>query len=242
MAQVLPFDDAEFEAEYLVEGLPGVGLVGQITVDHLANELGAESYARVDCDGLPQVAVFNQDEHPVEAPVRILTEPSSEIALLQSHVPVSPGSTDGFADCLVEWMEEVDVTPVLLSGLPVRYDTTPSLYGISTGDGDELLGDVKPPAKGGVVSGPTGAVLKEASDRDLNGAGLVVESDPQFPDPTAARVVIENGIKEITGVDVDTSKLVEQAEEIMETKKDLAKQMGEGQEDSTTATPRGMYN
>lgn len=242
MAQVLPFDDTELEAEYLVEGLPGVGLVGQITVDHLSNELEAESYARVDCDGLPRVAVFNEGEHPVESPVRILSEPGGDIALLQSHVPVSPGNSNGFVDCLVDWIEEIDITPILLSGLPMRYDKTPSLYGVSTGNGDELLGDVEPPANAGVVSGPTGALLNEAYDRGVDGVGLVVESDPQFPDPTAARVIIEHGLKEITGIDVETSKLVEQAEDIMETKKDLAKRMGEGQEESTTATPRGMYN
>jgi len=76
----------------------------------------------------------------------------------------------------------------------------------------------------------------------LPGVGLVVESDPQFPDPAAARVVIRKRLEGITGIEAETSKLVEQAEDIMETKEDLAKRMQEGQEDSTTVTPRGMYN
>jgi len=246
MAQIREFDGgvaprADGPGPFLIEGLPGVGLVGQIVVDHLVEELGMVGYAAVDCDGLPQVAVFEEDEYTVQPPVRLLSE--GPLVALQSEVPVSPEGAEGFADCLVGWAEGEGVTPIMVSGLPSQYEDVPSVRAVSTGDGDRLVPDgVEPPNQGGVVSGPTGALLKEASDRDVDAVGLVVESDPQFPDPAAARVVIDEGIEPITGTEVNTSDLAERSEEIMERKERLAKRMGEAEEESTTATPTGMYH
>jgi len=240
MAQICTIQELDVESPFLVEGLPGVGLVGQIIVDHLNEALSMKHHAVVDCDSLPQVAVFEEGAHDVQHPVRLLGDEENDLLVLQSDVPVSP-KAEGFADCLVNWMEEQDITPIFVSGLPKKPEGVPSLFGISTGDGAELLGEIEPPKQGGVVSGPTGGLIQEANDRDMDAVGLVVETDPQFPDPAAARVVVEKGVAPITGIKVGTSELVEKSEEIMETKEQLAKQMQDAEEESTTATTTGMY-
>jgi len=240
MAQIRSVDDLELDSPFLVEGLPGVGLVGQIIADHLDETLGMSYHAAVDCESLPQVAVFDEGVHDVQPPVRILADEENDVVVLQSDVPVSPNS-EGFVDCLIDWVDERDVTPLFISGLPARPEGTPSLFGVSTGGGERLLGEIEPPEQGGVVSGPTGALLKEADDRGIDAVGLVVETDPKFPDPAAARVVIEQGFEPITGVEVGTDELVEESEQIMEAKEQLAKQMQDAKEESTTATTTGMY-
>jgi uncharacterized protein len=240
MGQIRSVSELELDSPYLVEGLPGVGLVGQIIADHLDETLGMSYHAAVDCEGLPQVAVFDEGVHGVQPPVRLLADEANDLVVLQSDVPVSPNSED-FIDCIVGWIEEEDVTPLFISGLPTRPEGTPSMFGVSTGEGDKLLKGIETPEQAGVVSGPTGALLNETDDRDVNAVGLVVETDARFPDPAAARVVIENGIKPIAGVDVNTEELVEKSEEIMDAKKQLAEQLQDPQEDATTATTTGMY-
>jgi uncharacterized protein len=240
MGQIRSVSELELDSPYLVEGLPGVGLVGQIIADHLDETLGMSYHAAVDCEGLPQVAVFDEGVHGVQPPVRLLADEANDLVVLQSDVPVSPNSED-FIDCIVGWIEEEDVTPLFISGLPTRPEGTPSMFGVSTGEGDELLEGIETPEQAGVVSGPTGALLNETDDRDVDAVGLVVETDARFPDPAAARVVIENGIKPIAGVDVNTEELVEKSEEIMDAKKQLAEQLQDPQEDATTATTTGMY-
>jgi len=241
MAQIRTLEELDLDSPFLVEGLPGIGLVGQIIVDHLEDSLGMSEHAAVDCEGLPQVAVFQEGTHEVRSPVRIHADEENDLLVLKSDVPVSP-KAEGFVDCLVGWFEDEDVTPLFLSGLPSRPEGVPSMFGVSTGDGGSLLGDIEPPEQGGVVSGPTGALLKEASDRGIDSVGLVVETDPRFPDPAAARVVVKNGITPVTGVEISTDKLVERSEEITEAKKQLAERLQDPEEEATTATTTGMYH
>jgi uncharacterized protein len=92
-----------------------------------------------------------------------------------------------------------------------------------------------------MVSGPTGALLAEAGQQGLDSIGLVVQADANFPDPEAARAFLRNGIGPLAGIDIDTDRLVEQADKVAAARERLAKQMQEAQEESTRAQPLGMY-
>ncbi len=227
----------------LVEGLPGVGLVGKIAADHLVSQFDMTHYASLHCDGLPKVAVYQEDDARVRAPVRIYADAERDLLVLSSDVPVSPSSAEQFAGCVTEWNERNDVTALYLSGLPTEKEDVPQLSGVATGNAEDLLADadLDPPKHDGAVTGPTGALLAEAERRDIDSLGLVVQADAKFPDPEAARILLLNGIGPLTGVEVDTDSLVEQAEEISEAKSQLAQQMSQETEESTSARPLGMY-
>ncbi|MFC7142478.1 proteasome assembly chaperone family protein [Halosimplex aquaticum] len=244
MARVQVHDDGiELDSPTLIEGLPGVGLVGKIAADHLVDALDMTYYASCHCDGLPEVAVFNDGERAYEPPVRIYADEARDLLVLQSDVPVSPNAADDFATCLTAWLGERDATALFVSGLPAEKDGVPELYGVANGGAAAILDEhgIPAPTESGVISGPTGALLYEANRSDLDALGLVVESNRNFPDPEAARVILLDGVGPIAGVDVDTDHLVEQAEEISEARENLAQRMQEAQEESSKAQPIGMY-
>ena len=243
MAQIEVVRDMELESPVLVEGLPGVGLVGKIAADHLVRANDMDHYASCHCEGLPKVAVYQEDDPTVRSPVRIYADEQRDLLVLQSDVPVSPERATAFSTCVTGWLVEEDVTPIYLSGLPAEKDGVPEMYGISTGDGDALLveHDIAQPPESGLVSGPTGALLSEASQADLDSLGLIVQANKQFPDPEAARVLIVEGIEPIADIEVGTDTLVEQAEEISQARENLAKQMQQAEDESSQAQPLGMY-
>ncbi|MFB6140386.1 MAG: proteasome assembly chaperone family protein [Halosimplex sp.] len=236
-------DAVELDAPTLVEGLPGVGLVGKIAADHLVDALDMTYYASVHCEGLPEVAVFGEGDPTYDPPVRIYADERRDLLALQSDVPVSPTVADDFAACLTNWLAERDATPLYVSGIPAEKEGVPELYGVASGGATALLDEhgIAAPDESGVISGPTGALLYEANRRDLDALGLVVESNRNFPDPEAARVVLLDAVGPIVGVDVETDNLVEQAEEISQARENLARRMQEAQEESSKAQPMGMY-
>jgi len=235
--------DVDLESPVLVEGLPGAGLVGKIATDHLIETFDMRYYAACRCEGLPDAAIYHADESGVLPPVRIYADEERDLLALQSDVPVSPNEAAEFASCLTGWLAENDVLPLYLSGLPAEKDGTPNLHGVATGEAGSRLAehDISSPAQGGLISGPTGALLSQAERFGLDGLGLVVESSAQFPDPESARVLLLDAIEPIAGIEVDTQKLVDQAEEIADARQQLAQQMSQNTEESSQAKPLGMF-
>lgn len=239
-------DDVDLDQPTVVEGLPGVGLVGKIATDHLIESLNMRYYADVAGDGLPPVAAFEADNRGVTAPVRLFVDPERDLLALRGDVPVSSLDAPGFASDLAAWLDEREALPILLSGVPSSRepDSTPGLYGIAAAGGTDRLASAGIPAPddGGLISGPAGAVLSRAHRRGLDAVGLVVETDPRFPDPAGARTIIEDGIEALIDITVDTDPLVESAEEIIDAREQLAQRMRQaGQHESSQAEHTGMY-
>ncbi|MES3162088.1 MAG: PAC2 family protein [Halorubrum sp.] len=245
MARISVVDDSiTLDRPVFVEGFPGVGLVGKIAADHLVDVHDMRHYANVHCEGLPDVAVYRESDRRITTPVRLYAAPEPGLVVLQSDVPVTPSAAAGFTDCLASWFDDTGAFPVFLSGRPTERDATPpALYGVATGDADERLRDaaVDEPPESGLVSGPTGSMLADALERDRDAIGLIVESDPQFPDPEASRTLIVNGIDPVAGTETSTDGLVDQATEIRDAKQQLAERMRQASEESTQAEPLKMY-
>lgn len=239
MAHVQEVRDVSLDDPMLVEGLPGAGLVGKIAADHLVESLDMAYVAGVRCDGIPSVAVYRGNSSTLMPPVRIYASETEDLLVLQSDIPVSPSSAREFAGCVTSWVAEHDATPLYLSGLPEARDGSPEVYGVATGDAESLLDEagIVPPRQGGLVSGPTGALLAEADSQGLDAVGLIAETEAKFPDPDAARAVLVNGVEPLTGVEVHTDVLVERAEEIREARENLARQLAETEDGSSQAQP-----
>jgi len=236
-------EDVALDDPTLIEGLPGVGLVGKIVADHLITTFEMDYYAAIRCEGVPQAAVYRGERSALRPPVRLHADEERDLLVLQSDVPVSPSDATGFASCITSWLDDNDVTPLYLSGLPDQTDNVPEIYGVSTGDGDGLLDDagIVPPAEDGLVSGPTGALLYHAGQADLDSVGLIAETNPKFPDPEAARAMLDAGVEPIAGIDVDTDALVERAEEIQDAREQLAQRMQQADDESSQAEPLRMF-
>ncbi|WP_436343859.1 proteasome assembly chaperone family protein [Natronorubrum sp. FCH18a] len=245
MAQIrLQGPEVDLEEPTLIEGFPGLGLVGKIATDHFVRELDMRYYASVDCDGLPRIGAYRGGDRTARPPVRLYVSEEHDLFALQSDVPITSDAVNTVADCVTEWIVEAEATPIYLSGLPAEREGTPDLYGIGTGDAGETLEahDIAIPPEDGVITGPTGAFLNRAAHRNYDSVGLVVESSPQFPDPEAASVLIEAGIAPIADLEIDVQDLLDRAEEIKAKREQFAQQMQQiGQEESSQAQPLRMY-
>ncbi|MFB6221819.1 MAG: proteasome assembly chaperone family protein [Halolamina sp.] len=247
MVEIRTTDDTVDPSETtLVEGMPGVGLVGKIATDHLIDRLEMVQFAEIRGEGIPPVTVFDGDERGVHPPIRLYIDADEDLVALRSDVPVHVMDAPLFAERLTEWVVENDVLPVYLGGLPAERDAdeVPSVEGIGVGDGQEFLDAeaVPAPDESGMISGPCGALLSNAADESADAIGLMVDTDPRFPDPQGAHALIKNGINPVAGVDVETQRLVEEAEDIMEQRKELAQRMQQAdQHEASQVSRTGMF-
>ena len=187
-------EDIDISGYHLVEGLPGVGLVAKISSDYMIDQLGMETYAEVFDSSLSKVVVFERDDPELKSAMRIMVSEEHRIAVLKSDAPISAEDED-LVNSLIEWIDEKNLKPIFQVGLPMDVEEGDNyMFYIETG---EFLNEAKemlnrPPVAGG-IGGPTGALLDRAVEKDLDSLTLVVESDPNFPDPAAASVLIDEG-------------------------------------------------
>ncbi|WP_435146222.1 proteasome assembly chaperone family protein [Halobaculum sp. P14] len=245
MAHVDVVSDADLHEPVLVEGLPGVGLVGKIAVDHLVDQLDMEHYANVHCEALPKAAAYGGGDSTLRTPVRLYAAPEADLLALQSDVTVSPDAAAEFAGCIADWFAEASVTPLYVAGLErdEPSDGAPRLRGVAAGEGDAVLDrvGVSAPDEPGIVSGPAGALLSHALATDQTAVGLVVDADPKFPDPIAAQAVLEACVEPIADVDVDSDRLESQATQIQRAKEQFAEEVHEDGENASRAHRLRMY-
>ena len=244
MTQISILDETiSLDTPVLVEGFPGVGLVGKMAVDHLIDTFEMDHYANVFCASIPPVATYRHETHELATPVRLYVDADRDLLALQSDVPIGPDAATEFGDCVADWVDETELLPLYLSGLPRQTEGAPELYGVSSGGASDRLTEagIDTPAGMGLISGPTGALLAHALEHDTAAIGLIVESNPQLPDPVAAQRVIEDGIEPITGVSVPTEELSTRAEEIKAARAQLIQRMQQSTDDSSRAEPLRMY-
>ncbi len=211
---------------YMILGLPDTGLVGVIASNHLVESLGMKEVGGIDLLGvMPPVAVISQGE--VKTPLRIYRK--DNLLVVSSETPIPGSHVYPLAGFLVDYAQRRGIDYIVsLVGVaaPNRLDLPkPRVYWIASdekarrlvdGSGAEMFAN-------GFLVGPYAVVLKQSIRRRVSNLVLLAEAYIDFPDPEAAAEVVKT-LSKITGVEVNVSKLLDQAEMIRLRLRGLMKQ------------------
>jgi len=224
----IEYEDFELsKPSYLVIGLPDAGLVGGISVSHLIRELKAKEVGGVEIAKLsPPVAVI-KDGAP-RPPVRLFLA-RNDILLLASEIPLPPAAYFMLSYAILGYSSRRRIDYIVsITGLstPSRaFSEKPKPYWAASGkkavEAVEKLGAEK--LSEGILVGPYAILLKEAFKFRLNNIVILVETFPDLPDPEAASVAVSLFGK-LAQLEVDVSKLLEEAEWIRLRTRELMRQ------------------
>ncbi|RUM47056.1 MAG: proteasome assembly chaperone family protein [Hyperthermus sp.] len=219
----------EFEVErpsFLVLGLPDTGLVGVISTNHLVSSFGLREVAGIDLLGLmPPVAVISGGV--VRPPLRIYA--GGNIMAVMAETPVPPSLVPSLARMIVDYSMKrgVDyIVSIVGVASPNRVNIErPNVYWIASNDKAKKLveGLGISGFLNGYLVGPYALILKNSIRFRASNLVLLADAYMEFPDPEAAATVLAVFSK-IIGRDIDTRKLLEQAEMIRLRLRSLMKQ------------------
>jgi len=231
--------DLDVESPTLIEGLPGHGMVASIAVDRITDQLGLKHHGSVHSADLPSVTTFADGR--VRDLVRVYAGTDPALLTLQSDVPIPPGAFDSLGECILGDLVDAFGRAVFLAGVPAGEDDHGTVSAIATTD--ELEADLREAgimlAEGtGIVGGVTGALAQACYHADVPAAVLIVRANPYFPDPAAAKALIDDALEPLVEFDVETAELEEQAAEIRKGKQQVAQQLKQQQEEQA-ARPQG---
>lgn len=217
--------DPELDSPVLVEGLPGVGHVGKLAVEHLLEEFDSEVVRRIYSEHFPPQVTVDEDSiaslvcaefHAVKTGGRDL------LVLTGNHQASENMGHYRLTDAFLDVAEKFDVERIFaLGGVPtgelideyavVGAATVPSLVEDLEAVGVEFRSDE--PA-GGIV-GTSGLLLGMGERRGVDAACLMGETSGYLVDPKSAQAILEV-LQEVLRFEVDFTKLEERADEMEE--------------------------
>lgn len=214
--------------KYMILGLPDAGLVGSIAAKYMVTNLKLQLVGEIDSPVyFPPVTVVHK--HTPMSPIQIYMDDDRRFMVLLSEAPIPINAIYPLSVAILEYSREIGIESIIsVSGIavPNRLQIVkPKTFWIAS---DEETGKIVEEMKlekldEGFIVGPYAVILKEARRRGIKNLVLFVESFLDLPDPESA-VEALNTLSQIINVEIDTKKLMEEAELLKLQTRELMKQ------------------
>src|SRR3989344_15372 len=220
------------EGYTLIEGFPGMGLVGTIAAKYLVEKLNYEYIGYIDSDiFLPVVRIH--EGMPVR-PARIYADRKNKIAVLISEQVISKKFTHLVAKKTAEWIKEKGISELIsLSGVhAAEGEQKAVIYGIGANEKSmEQLREYKLMEIGeGITTGITALILLELRTSKVKAISIL--ANVQLAADYKASAEVLRKLNEILGLNLNVEPLLEEAKE---TEKQLVQQLQKLQQTKDSA-------
>jgi len=203
----------------LIEGLPGIGLVGKLAADHMLDELKAKKFIEFYSPYLPPQVIIRKDGTVklVDMEFHYWRGEKNDLILLTGEFQgITPDSQYQISEKILDMAEKFNVVRIFtLGGLGTGGITKePKVFGATTNR--ELVEDLKKLGVifkgGGAIFGASGLLLGLGMQRGIDGVCLMGETHGQIIDAKSAEAVLKV-LTNILGIEIDMTELVEKAKE-----------------------------
>ena len=227
------------ENPVLIEGFPGIGLVGNIASQQMIDELNMDYVGSIDSRYFPPIAVLY--EGLINMPVRIYESKKYNLVIVVSDIPINPSVSYDVSKALIEWAKTINVKEIVsIAGIATMSEER-KVFGAATND--DMLERIKDKVElfqMGTISGISGSVMSECLVNEIPAISLLGATQSQNPDPRAAVVVIDV-LNSLYGLSIDTDSLLEQAEQIEVEMQKLAEDVRTTEQPATPRKEFPMY-
>jgi len=205
----------ELKNPVLIEGLPGLGVVGKIVTRYFVKQLKAQRFAELYSPHFPYYVLVNKKGN-----VRLLRGEfyfwknqagENDLVLLSgdSQAQTIEGQYE-VANCILDFAAKLGIKlTITVGGFRKETEETPKVMAVSTNP--ELLKKAleaqavsSPP--GNPIVGTAGLLLGLARFRNMDALCLLGETGGYLPDPKAAKSILEV-LQRLLGIQVDEGGL-----------------------------------
>lgn len=239
------------EKPMLIEGLPGLGMVGRIATRYLVKKLKAERFALLYSPHFPYYVVVNKKGN-----VRLLRgefhywkNPKGNDLILftgDSQAQTIEGQYE-IAEAILDFAKEHKVeTIITLGGYRKEAEDMPKVIATSTDEqilNKALKADASPSPPGNPIVGTAGLLVGMSKFKAISALCLLGETRGYLPDPRAAKSIllvlqkmldITFDLDDLDKEIVKSDKILEKMRQIEARRETYAKKMRKSEEGKTT--------
>jgi len=211
----------ELKDSILIEGLPGIGLVGKLAVKHMLDELKAKKFAELNSPHLPPQIFIQKDGtiKLVNMELYYWKGKHDLILLIGDFQGITPRSQYILSEKILDFSENFNLKKIFtLGGLGTgNMVKRPRVFGATTNK--KLVNELKKYGVvfrgGGAIFGAAGLLIGLGMKRGYDGVCLMGETHGQIIDAKAAEAVL-NTLTKILDIKIDMTKLENKAKETEE--------------------------
>jgi len=223
----------------ILEGFPGIGLVGNIVATQIVSELKMKQIGTIESRLFPPITVLY--DGIAYAPVRVYEDPQNDFIVILSDILIHPMIAYDIGKTVINWAQSLNARlNIPIAGIATMREQR-SVYAAATGA--EQLNLVKDKAETlvtGSISGIAGSIMNESHTSKLPALCLLGETQGPTPDPRAAARVIDV-VSDLMKLTISTQKLVEEADQIETELHKLAEQVQGAEQVETKGPTQVMY-
>ena len=226
MVKLILKDGIKLNNPVIIEGFPGIGMVGTIVATYLIEKMNMEEIGYFKSEMFPPVvAIHNSKPHN---PARIYASPDGKFVVILSEFVIPFQTIYRVANDILDFANKFSAERIVSVGgiaISPQISDQRRIFGIGTTDelnklleshNIEIIND-------GAISNVSAIILSEYANMGKQSYILLVESMENFPDPKGAVEVI-NTLEKIEDFDIDTSDLEKEAASIQKRIKDAIEQ------------------
>lgn len=231
--------EIQSENPVLIEGFPGIGLVGNIASQQIIDELKMEYVGSIDSRHFPPIAVLY--EGLINMAVRIYENVEHKMVMIVSDIPINPVVAYDISKALLTWAKSINAKEIVsLAGIATMSEEH-KVFGAATNiDMLEMIRDKVELFQMGTISGISGSIMGECLVQEMPAISLLGSTMSQNPDPRAAAVVIDV-LNLLYDYGINTEGLIEQAEKIEIEMQKLAEDVRTTEQPTGTRKEFPMY-
>ncbi|TFF88122.1 MAG: proteasome assembly chaperone family protein [Promethearchaeota archaeon] len=202
----------KFNNPLIIEGFQGIGLVGTLSAQYMAQKLGLKRIGYVKSEGIPSLALLVNGK--LLNPVKIYVNKSKDLIIIESELSIPRKIIYELSEEIAKWAKKIKAREVIcMEGIAVKEEERNyEVYGFSTDAKilKKITSDGVKKLDNGIVIGMSAALLLNCKDIKVPATCLMVESRPNFPDGKAAAALVKK-INELYDFKIDVKELQTQA-------------------------------
>jgi len=227
----------------LIEGFPGIGLVGTIAVGYLAEKYGKKNIGYIYSEDFPPLSSIHAGK-PL-FPARIYVDKEHKLVYLFSEFVVPAKTVHGISNSIIKFIKTNKIKQVIsLAGMTTKLLTPKAkIFGIASNPTIEKQMkklNVEQVTEG-ITTGVSGILLAQCVVENIPAMSLLIETSKKLPDPRASVQLLER-LEQFLGWDIKTDDLQKEAQIVENKMKKIMSQVNLGQKKyAQAAEPSPMY-
>ncbi len=213
----------DLEGYTFLEGFPGVGLVGSMTISYIIEKLDMEYIGYLESDDFPPLISIHKNI-PI-SPIRIYVSKKNKLVSIFAEFSIPIGLTHELANKLFSFIKEQKISKIIsISGIPVvrnqnneqdkDMDNNEVFFVTSDKNLIKPIEDLKiKPISEGISSGLNALLLFKSLVEKISDISILIPINPSIVDPKYAEIAIKT-INKLIELNIDTEELEKEAKSV----------------------------